>query len=115
MVAGEELLALERALADRDADGLEEGLLELLSDDFVEFGRSGTVWTRASIAPLLEAGPSRVRTRLEAFEVHELADGVVLVTYRAAGALRSSVWVRPDGRWRLRFHQGTPLPEVPAV
>ena len=36
-------------------------------------------------------------------------------TQEVAGApsvrrLRSSIWIRRDGRWRLAFHQGTPVP-----
>ena len=46
-----------------------------------------------------------------------VGEDVVLVTFRTTGpapdapvrpARRSSLWVRRDGRWRLRFHQGTP-------
>ncbi len=80
----------------------------LIADDFVEFGRSGRVWTRETIRQLLE-GPPGDAVLIEAFEVALLADDVALVTYRAAGANRSSIWVRHDGRWKLRFHQGTPI------
>ncbi len=43
-------------------------------------------------------------------------DGVALVTYRTVEptrvALRVSVWMRgADGAWRLRYHQGTVVPE----
>jgi hypothetical protein len=49
-----------------------------------------------------------------------LAEGVVLVTYRSVRtdlesgkvlqARRSSIWIlRADG-WKMRFHQGTPIP-----
>jgi hypothetical protein len=42
-----------------------------------------------------------------------LGPDVVLLTYRLDGpgvpSLRSSVWVRADGRWVLLFHQGTPI------
>jgi hypothetical protein len=54
---------------------------------------------------------------IDAFVAAPLGENVVHVTFRsiarAAGvparnALRPSVWVRRDRRWRLRFHQGTP-------
>jgi len=54
---------------------------------------------------------------IEAFTAARLSEQVALVTFRTVArapgvpprhALRSSVWVRRDGRWRLRFHQGTP-------
>jgi hypothetical protein len=103
----DELVRYESALAARDPDGVEGGLMSLIADDFVEFGRSGAIWTRESIRASLE-GPMRSPVPMERFEVARLADDVALVTYRGANANRSSVWVRRDGRWRLRFHQGTP-------
>ena len=102
------LLRYEAALAARDPDGIEGGLMSLIADDFVEFGRSGRAWTRESIRELLE-GPPDPPVPIDRFEVAELGDGVALVTYRAATANRSSVWVRRNGRWQLRFHQGTPI------
>lgn len=103
----DELLRYEAALAARDPSGVEAGLMSLIADDFVEFGRSGRVWTRDSIRELLE-GPPTAAVPIDRFEVARLADSVALVTYRGAMANRSSVWVRRDGRWQLRFHQGTP-------
>ena len=101
------LLRYEAALAARDAEGIEGGLMSLIADDFIEFGRSGRVWTRDSIREPLE-GPPAAPVPIDRFEVAELGDDVALVTYRGALANRSSVWVRRDGRWQLRFHQGTP-------
>lgn len=65
--------------------------------------------------------------RLEATLPHQgyrldlLSDGVGLARYesndRVDGqerrAQRSSVWLRDDEGWRLRFHQGTPLSSGP--
>jgi hypothetical protein len=68
------------------------------------------------VLALLAVAPAADVT-VEAFVAAPLRDDVVLVTYRsiarapgvpARHAWRSSVWVRRDGRWRLRFHQGTP-------
>jgi hypothetical protein len=49
--------------------------------------------------------------------VHEVAADVALVTYISELQFttlelgnRSSLWVRSGGRWKLRFHQGTPIP-----
>lgn len=105
-----ELLRLEAAIAARDPRGIDGGLMSLVATDFLEFGRSGRVWTRDSIRELIE-GPQSPPVAIEGFEVVELADGVVLVTYRTAMTNRSSVWIRRDGRWQLRFHQGTPTAE----
>jgi glyoxylase I family protein len=108
------LLGYELALARRDPAAVDGDLIDLLTDDFLEFGQSGRVWTRETIAPLLGSSPDgsagAAAPELEAFEVTRLGEGVALVTYRAHGTNRSSIWVRRDGRWRMRFHQGTPLP-----
>jgi len=102
-----ELLRLERALAERDPSGIDGGLRSLVADDFIEIGRSGRTWTARSIRSVLD-GPSGP-VPIDAFEVALLADGVALATYRTPGAERSSIWVRRDGRWQIRFHQGTPV------
>jgi len=105
----DELLRLELALASRDPTGVEGGLMSLIAEDFVEFGRSGRIWTALSIKEILEAPPGEA-VRIEDFEVVELADGVVLATYVIPGPQsvnRSSIWVNRGGRWLLRFHQGT--------
>jgi hypothetical protein len=105
----EELLRLESALASRDPDGIDGGLTSLIADDFLEFGSSGRVWTAESIREALEVPPGEPLPVLD-FEVAVLADDVVLATYRTPGPPdvdRSSIWVRRDGRWQVRFHQGT--------
>ena len=103
----DELYRLERALAARDPDGIDGGLMSLIADDFREFGRSGRIWTRESVRELLE-GPKTDPVSMQRFGAVELADGVVLVTYQTQDAIRSSVWVRRGSRWQIRFHQGTP-------
>jgi hypothetical protein len=85
-------------------------LLSLLAEEFVEIGRSGRTWSKASIAPYLESGPEPAPTLIEDFRADQLAPDIYLVTYRGAMATRASIWVLRGGRWQMRFHQGTPLP-----
>jgi hypothetical protein len=104
----DQLLRLELALARRDPTAIEGGLEDLLDPDFREFGASGGEWTRDTVRDLL-TGPA-TDLAIEDFEVAELGDGVALATYRTSGPLRvnrSSVWIRREEGWRLRFHQGT--------
>ncbi len=92
-----------------------------LAPDFLEFGSSGRVYDRAAIVALLAAETAEGRapaSRIEGFSVRLLAADVALATYRSvragaeagppAGALRSSIWRRGGGAWRMVFHQGTP-------
>jgi hypothetical protein len=106
----ETLLRFESALAARDPAGIEGGLTSLIADDFVEFGSRGRVWTAQSIRELLE-GPALAPIAIEDFEVAKLSDGVFLATFWTPGppsVNRSSIWLNRDGRWQVRFHQGTP-------
>gem|GEM_PF-4634310 len=53
-----------------------------------------------------------MKTKIVRFEVHPLADDVVLVAYILFNeeneyTLRSSIWKFKDGEWRMFFHQGT--------
>jgi hypothetical protein len=88
----------------------------LLHPEFFEFGSSGRHWSRSSIAEALLTGEitdDQPPTVMDLTGV-KLADDVVHVTYlsRRPGTTavrRSSIWLRVDGRWRLYFHQGTPI------
>ncbi len=107
-----ELLRLETALATRDGHEIVGGLASLIADDFLEFGASGAAWDAAATRRLVAAEPP-TSVELTAFDAVALAPDVVLATYRTGGsrpANRCSIWVRRDGRWRVRFHQGTLVP-----
>lgn len=114
-VAGE-LERLERLLLEPEVCGSALAA-DLLCDDFQEFGMSGRVYDKAEVVAALGDGP-RVPLAASNFAVALLAPPLALVTYRAlrpseppVESLRSSLWRRcEDGRWRLRFHQGTVVP-----
>jgi len=91
---------------------------DLLADDFVEIGSSGTLYADKGkiIASLRKSTP--FRASMSDFRVKLLGPGIALTTYHlvkqdreGAGekrSLRSSIWKLMDGRWQLVFHQGTP-------
>ena len=105
----DELTSLERELTRRDRKTMET----LLHPDFVEFGRSGTQYTRSDVLAKF-ADTALHSVQFCSFDLAILSHGVVLLTYLSANTegsrrtLRSSVWVRTERGWRLRFHQGTP-------
>jgi hypothetical protein len=87
----------------------------LLADDFVEFGSSGRVFGKNQILALLR-NETPVKRSLSRFESIALSENIVLVRYRATRrigrgrsvrSLRSSIWRRTKGQWRMVFHQGT--------
>ncbi|CCV14099.1 DUF4440 domain-containing protein [Mesorhizobium sp. STM 4661] len=107
-------LALLRAPTRHDPDFLEA----VLDDSMIEFGKSGSEYNKRSVLEALVASKEEPAPddQLEMTDIRtvELAPEVVLLIYRlkprketAIASLRSSVWKRIDGHWRLVFHQGT--------
>ena len=109
------LIALELELLDPAVRGDRVRVLQLLHEDFVEFGASGRRWDRPTMVLSLEEEHDARRAALietSDFEVRMLAPKVALLTYTARGTtgrrtLRSSVWTAEHGSWQLLFHQGT--------
>jgi len=105
----DEVVALERALLSDRVRSERRAVDALLDPAWTEIGASGRLWTREAmldvIAPLDDV-------ELEVVSVDRLAADLVLLVWRSRtgdrSALRSSLWVRSGGRWRQRFHQGTP-------
>jgi hypothetical protein len=118
----EELRSLETELHKDETRRNRKRMETLLHPDFVEFGRSGARYTRADI--LKEFGQDAVLPTIHSrrFDVAVLTEGVALLTYLSAHmnaegnphrlALRSSVWVRTETGWQMRFHQGTPTTQA---
>jgi glyoxylase I family protein len=112
-----QLRKLEQSLLDVAVRRDEVRLRQLLAEDFMEFGSSGRVWTRKSIIDMLAAETNFQPPEIEEFQCSLIGEKTALVTYRTVrvdaptgermASLRSSIWVRRDGEWRMRFHQGT--------
>ena len=88
-------------------------LNRILSPDFSEFGRSGRIYRREEIMAM---STQDIRATLRDLNVQLIDSNVALVTYisevqyeQTEIANRSSLWTRTDGRWQIRFHQGTPV------
>ncbi|UAJ78071.1 ribonuclease HI family protein [Leifsonia sp. ZF2019] len=108
----EELVArLESELLDPAVRSDASRVAELLHPDFEEIGRSGRLWGRDEMLQAL-ADEESAPIEFDVLNTASVADGVILLTARTmdarGGSLRSSLWQRTGGRWRLRFHQGTP-------
>lgn len=85
----------------------------LLDPQFQEFGASGRVWDRISALEMM-AEEEYTLPVADRFVATRLASDVVHLTYRVRRpertTLRSSVWRRENGPWRVYFHQGTVQP-----
>lgn len=95
-----------------------ERLSALLHPDFEECGRSGCIYTRDAVIQALAAESPAGDIVADAFVAAELGAEVALLTFRTAlqlpdgtrtrHTLRASIWHWTEGRWQLRYHQGTP-------
>jgi hypothetical protein len=109
------LRTLEERLHDPKVRGSAFLTSALLDEDFTEFGSSGQVYGRADIIAALvaEAGQAAPSVRSENYQLKRLSETVALLTYETVAenrrVLRSSIWRRTNGHWRMAFHQGTPM------
>jgi hypothetical protein len=89
----------------------------LLHESFIEFGRSGQMYTKAEIMEILSAESSGEAIYSRDYSLAVIEGGVALLTYKSAQinasgelsryTLRSSLWHYTEPGWKMRFHQGT--------
>ena len=107
----EQVMLLERELLDPAVRADSSRVAAILHRDFEEIGSSGRLWNREAIVNEL-AGEQPERVDFEVLRSDVVLPDAILLTSRTSdsrgSALRSSLWLRVDGRWRIRFHQGTP-------
>jgi ribonuclease HI len=105
------VVELEQELLDPEVRSDFGQLAYLLHPDYREVGQSGRLWDRDETVEALGEEAQR-HEAFELLEASRLAPDLIQVLYRTesrnGSALRSSLWQRTEGRWRLRFHQGTP-------
>lgn len=110
----EELARLEESLWRRETRFDRRWMEELLAPDCWEIGRSGRVYDRDALLEVPDREIDAVLP-LPELQVRLLQPDLAQVTYLSVvrqptgtqRAHRSSLWTRADGRWQLRFHQGT--------
>ncbi|WP_079527109.1 nuclear transport factor 2 family protein [Solibacillus isronensis] len=108
------LFQLENKLLLPEIRTSKEEIMNLLSDNFFEFGSSGKVLYKDE--DISEATLGIVKMTMSDFEIHSLSEEIVLATYRIYNelnnqhSLRSSIWKVVDGQWKMHFHQGTKIP-----
>ncbi len=107
------LQALEESLWRAETRFDDAYMNDILAPDFFEFGRSGRVYKREDTLGV-PAQEIHAKLPLKDFKIHSIDENTVLVTYvsEAIGTEvgnRSSLWTLIGGKWKLRFHQGTPV------
>ncbi|WP_030128050.1 DUF4440 domain-containing protein [Pseudomonas sp. QTF5] len=104
------LLELEQRLLSQATRHDAGEISNLIADEFIEFGASGNIWTKADLVEQLPDETFTQRT-ISKFAVKPLSKHTALVTYQcrtaATNSLRSSIWRKQDEQWQMVFHQGT--------
>jgi len=107
-------LARREAILHRPGPTLSRSdLARLIDPAFVEIGASARRWDREATLALLERrrdAPPSGSWRARDFEAFALAPDLVLLLYAFESdrtTLRSSLWRRREGEWKIVFHQGT--------
>lgn len=109
---------LETTLLKPEVRASHEKLDELLADDFMEFGSSGSIYRKSNTLENLATNTDKVVYEVSDFEAKELSENLVLTTCKTKRtindvdivvSLRSSIWKKTDGNWQMFFHQGTPI------
>jgi hypothetical protein len=104
---------LENALLQPEVRQSAERISELLAEGFMEFGSSGRVYNYTP-GDVYDIGSVY---EMQDFKARRVSYGCILATYKAVRkdadgnavsvTLRSSIWRRGGGAWKMVFHQGT--------
>lgn len=114
----ETIYELETSLLKPEVRSSHEQLNNLLSDDFREFGSSGLVYTKQNVLERLSSNTDKVVYTLSDFKVVALSEDIIMANFKTdriindidkVSSLRTSLWRKEDGSWRMFFHQGTPI------
>jgi hypothetical protein len=113
----EYLISLEEKLLNPNLRKSDAELLQLLSDDYLEFGVSGNTYNKRDTIETLKREPGGQIYALD-FKVNLLTPEIALVTYTAvkkynskdeAVSLRSSLWKKKAKNWQIVFHHGSKI------
>jgi hypothetical protein len=111
-----DIYQLELRSVQPEARETKERMQEFLDDDCFEFCSSGKIYYFREDNFEYD-GPGVFDFEIKDFEIMTLADDVVLATYKGIKhhetgesmkySLRSSIWKKINGQWKVVFHQGT--------
>ena len=114
------ILQLENSLLTSEIRKSPQKIAGLLIPDFIEFTSSGSEYYYKNGDVFQEQNDnSNLDWEIVDFKIRELATDCILATYKAVKhseldkskkySLRSSVWKHCDRKWKIVFHQGTPI------
>lgn len=114
----ETIFQLEEKLQRPDVRKSVEELDNLISEDFLEFGSLGQIYTKKDVLVNLPTSPE-IKFIMTDFRINILSENIIqslfktektnLETGKITNSLRSSLWRNENGQWNMLFHQGTPV------
>jgi len=117
-VLAKEIYNLEMQLLKPEVRTSSEKVADLLSDDFIEFCSSGYIYRHKPNDAIDQCmDTSLYKWDISDFSIKMLSEDIILATYildkdngslaKSNRSLRSSIWKRFGGHWKMIFHQGT--------
>jgi len=112
------ILELEKDLLKPETRNSSEKISKLLSDDFIEFSSSGSIYNynKGDIFDN-DSNSFEIKWEIKEFTIKQLSNDCILATYKVIKhselsenmkySLRSSIWKLFNGTWKMIFHQGT--------
>ena len=112
------IFELEQELFKHEIRQSAEKISEILSDDFIEFTSSGSMYNynKGNVFNN-DTDASEIKWEIKEFAIKQLSTDCILATYKLIKhselnesmkySLRSSIWKLFNGTWKMIFHQGT--------
>ena len=112
------IFELEKELLKPETRKSAEKLSELLSDDFIEFCSSGSIYhyNKGDVFDN-DSNSLEIQWEIKEFTIKQLCNDCILTTFKLIKhselrenmkySLRSSIWKLFNGTWKMIFHQGT--------
>lgn len=112
------IFQLENKLQQPDVRKSKIKLKELISDDLIEIGSSGQIYTKKDVLKNLPMSPE-IKFIMTDFKIVIFSPSIIQSLFKTEKtnqktnkktcSLRSSIWKKNNGKWKMIFHQGTPL------
>ena len=113
-----QIFELEKDLLKPEIRKSAEKISELLSDDFIEFCSSGSIYhyNKGDVFDN-DSNSLEIQWEIKEFTIKQLSNDCILTTFKLIKhselrenmkySLRSSIWKLFNGTWKMIFHQGT--------
>ena len=107
----EKIIENELKLLDTNIRNNKVELKKLLSEKFIEYGSSGSIYTYNETINSLSNVDNEIKFKMIKIETKRLSENIILVLYTIEidniVSNRSSIWQKENDEWKIIFHQGT--------